>query len=176
MKYKFNKMIYEIAMNELLINNNDSTDLGKYMLEYITGYSDINSGDFGSGDAALAVGVRLLDKKSGEVYYKTLIKDKLCSNATEELSSMVDNLYLSSIEEKLEFITRPETITKKEFKSYYLVDPYLAEFMGNLNHPDYMVEIDSAVSLNGRFPKDSLLVVNDIYKSLNETRQNQMKL
>ena len=100
MKYKFNKMIYEIAMNELLINNNDSTDLGKYMLEYITGYSDINSGDFGSGDAALAVGVRLLDKKSGEVvwgnvYYKTLIKDKLCSNATEELSSMVDNLYLS---------------------------------------------------------------------------------
>ena len=34
MKPRFNTMIYDLVMREMLINGNDSTDLGKYVLEY----------------------------------------------------------------------------------------------------------------------------------------------
>ena len=145
----------------------------------MTGYTNIDMGDMDYGDASLAIAVRLVDKKTkevvwGNIYYKPLIKHAFANHVKIELDNMVNDLYASSTEDKLNFITKPETITKREFKTYPFIDAYLSNYMQNLQHQDRLVEIDTAVSLNGRFPKDALLEVNEVYNSLNETHERHM--
>ena len=75
---KYNYETYVNAMIELLINNNDQTDLGDYVLEYKLDFAEIGGGDMYDGDACLAVAARLKNKNTnriewGNIYYKRLI-------------------------------------------------------------------------------------------------------
>ena len=180
MKPRFNTMIYDLVMREMLINGNDSTDLGKYVLEYKTMYTNINTGDMVYGDASLAILARLVDKESGQIvwgniFYKKLIEEVHWTDVIDELNKIMNNIYNSSLDDKIEFINKPETLFRRPYANWFLVDPIAAEYFNDLNHVDNFDDMLNAVSLGGRFPKDALLTVGETYKSIIESQSFEKK-
>ena len=169
---KTNYETYIIAMIELLINNNNQTDLGDYVLEYKSDFAEIGGGDMFSGDACFAVAVRLKNKTNdqiewGNIYYKRLISnsDAVSAESRIKLEKKLGEIYEDSKEKKLEFILRNENkIFKRPYAKDSLVIPQLASFFKNLNGSSF--DGYPTVQLGGRFPKEAIsyleAALNDI--------------
>ncbi len=76
---KLNEKIYAISSIDLLINGQNETDMGDYILQYFTMFDNISYGltEVEDEDACLAIAVRLKNKKNdktvyGETFYKKL--------------------------------------------------------------------------------------------------------
>lgn len=157
---KNNYEIYMIAIINLLINDNNKTDFGNYILEYDYCFSEIGGGDMYNGDACLAVAVRLKNKTSkliewGNVYYKRLIRDSSVYSveARKKIEKIFGEIYASSKEKKLDFILRSENrITKKPYATNMLVDPKIVSFFKNLNGT--AEDGFPIVRLGGKIPKE----------------------
>ena len=169
---KIEYQVYIIGMIESLINHNEQTDLGNYILEYMTDFAEIGGGDMYNGDACLAVAVRLKNKSTdlfdwGKIYYKRLIPNSsaVSADAREKLEEMLSDIRVKSVEEKLDFILRSESkIFKRPYAKSSLVYPQLASFFENLNHMDSFDY--PAVALGGKFPKDAIPYLDDVYTDI----------
>ena len=111
---KVNYQIYLLAITELLINNNNQTDLGEYVLEYSSNISEIGSEDMTYGVPCLAISVRLKNKSSsliewGNVYYKKLDLESNLSISKENVEKKLSEIYESDKEYKLDFISKSES-------------------------------------------------------------------
>ncbi|WP_285816121.1 hypothetical protein [Thomasclavelia cocleata] len=175
---KVNYQVYIMAMIELMINNNNQTDLGNYRLEYTSDFAEIGAGDMVCGDACLAVAVRLKNKTDdsiewGNIYYKRLISnsDAVSSEAREKLEKMLSEINEKSEEEKLNFILNTEN---KVFKTPYakscFIIPELASFFQNLQQLLY--DGYPAVSLGGKFPKEALPYLGSVFTDIIAKTQN----
>jgi len=161
--------IYMIAAINLLINDNTQTDLGNYILEYDYGFCEIGTGDMYNGDACLAIAVRLKNKTSnliewGEVYCKRLIRNSsvYSNEARQKLGKILDEIYASSKEKKLEFILKSENrITKKPYAKDELVAPEIAAFFKNLKGSDS--EGFPIVRLGGKLPKEVIPFIDTAF-------------
>jgi len=169
---KTNYEIYITAMIELLINNNNQTDLGDYILEYKSDFAEIGGGDMYNGDACFAVAVRLKNKTNeqiewGNIYYKRLISDSDAVSAESriKLEKKLGEIYEDSKEKKLEFILRNENkIFKKPYAKSSLVIPQLASFFQNLNGSSF--DGYPTVQLGGRFPKDAISYLETTFNDI----------
>ncbi len=163
--------IYVMSMIELMIHNNSQTDLGNYVFEYTHSFDNVGEGDMRTGDACLAVAVRLRNKTSnsiewGNIYYKRLIPNSSAFSieTREKLEKMVSEIRAKDEGEILNFILKPESkINKKPYLKSAFINPELAPFFQNLQHLDGDF---STVSLGGKLPKD---VVSHLEDTFNDT-------
>lgn len=174
---KINYEVYILAMIELMINNNNQTDLGNYRLEYTSNFAEIGGGDMYNGDACLAVAVRLKNKTSnsiewGNIYYKRLISNSntVSAETRQKLEIMLSEIKEKSEEEKLNFILKTESkIFKRPYVKSETVIPQLAAFFENLQ---YMSDDYPTVSLGGRFPKDAVPYLETVFSNAITKTQN----
>lgn len=170
---KINYKIYTMAMIELLVNGNNQTDLGTHTLEYFVDFAEVGAGDMYEGDACLAVATRLKNKSTqsiewGNIYYKRLIQnsDAISKESRLKLENRLNQIFESSLDEKINFIFRAE---RKFLKTPYLksefIEPQLAAFLkklgGSSSFDDY-----PTVSLDRKFPTEVVpnieLLFNDV--------------
>lgn len=163
-KYK----IYVMSMIELMIHNNNQTDLGNYVFEYTHSFFSVGDDDMRNGDACLAVAVRLKNKTSnsiewGNIYYKPLIPNSsaVAIETREKLEKMVSEIKAKDEGEILSFILKPESkISKKPYLKSSFISPELAPFFKNLQHLDGDWP---TVSLGGKLPKDVIPILEDTF-------------
>ncbi len=160
---------YITSMIESLVKGKNQTDLGKYVLEYKHSFAEIGQGDFSYGDSCLAVASRLKNKDSGliewgNIYYKKLVPNSCVPDARKKLEKMYDEICESSIEDKLEFILRPETLfVKKPYERSLFINPEISSFFKNLN---YSSELSCYIDLGGYFPKDALPYLEETFSKI----------
>ena len=178
-----NYQIYLMAMTELLINNNNKTDLGFYTLEYGQEIANIDHGKpISDPTLALVVTARLINKHTGKaewgnVYYKSLVKTKNISNdeALNELTNKLNVIRKLSCEDKISFILKPESklsktpYTENDFK---LIDKKIATFFKDLINNDNNTEsevkteeknIYNTIHLNDKFPASAIPHLNSAF-------------
>ena len=178
-----NYQIYLMAMTELLINNNNKTDLGFYTLEYGQEIANIDHGKpISDPTLALVVAARLINKHTGKaewgnVYYKSLVKTKNISNdeALNELTNKLNVIRKLSCEDKISFILKPESklsktpYTENDFK---LIDKKIATFFKDLINNDNNTEsevkteeknIYNTIHLNDKFPASAIPHLNSAF-------------
>lgn len=167
MKYKFNEMIYRIAIHELLIDNNRIIDFGNYTLESYVEYRNYKKNE----SAALVIFVRLVDKTSkktiwGNIYIKILLHNVSIYNEEDKIIREIQKLSEVSDDEKIEFILRPETEFNRKFiKGGNWCLPY-SGFFNDLAIEPYNNIITPCYNINGRFPNDALLIVKEKYDDI----------
>lgn len=168
-----NNQIYLIAATELLINNNSSTDLGNYVLEYGQDFAEINFKDMSHGDGCLAIKARLVNKQTGKiewgnVYYKRLIKSKDFSGPIykEDLMDKLKAIYALPIEEKIAFIVRPESLfSKRPYAKSQFVEGQIASFFEGLSSYNSLYH-DITIHLNGKLPNDVIPYLNNAFANI----------
>lgn len=171
-------------MTELLINEKNEIDLGNYILQSKTKFSEVNAHDMVEDDACLALAVRLVNKTTrnvewGKVFYKPMIKNSRANTqeASAKLNAMMQQLMGSSNEEKMAFISKSEgRFFRKPYLNSSFIDPTIASFFENLNH---LQEDYPAISLGGRVPKDVIprleLTYNELSESMSVTPKEKIK-
>ncbi len=174
-----NDKVYLISMIEILLNNNKETNLGKYALEYELTESVINSGDQDEKSVTLAIAARLKDKEEnkvvwGNIFHKVLQKniDPFTKETIEGLKRFMSKLNESSEREKLDFILRAESKSKRKCNGMYQlsdsIDPRIAGFFENLQEN----KIGSPLAiLGGRFPNDAIDELDDAYLTLIKNKE-----
>lgn len=172
------KKVYLTAMNDTLINNNNSTDLGLYVMEYEMNLAEISQGEMCPSDSCLALSVRVKNKGTkriewGQIYYKRLVKGSTdVTMKKKQLKKIVKEIKDSSDEEKLIFITKPEEgILKRPYiKSFNSISPELTSFFDHLNSASQFDGYPQ-IHLGGKFPKEALPYLDLAFNKMVVNRQ-----
>lgn len=121
------EQIYLLAAIETLINNNYSTDLGDYTLEYGLRVGYVDRLLIESEDASLDIMVRSRNNATGELeegdlFHKVINKGKMLPRDDED--EALENILNMDTKEKLAFIMRPEKkFSKSKFKDGITTSP-----------------------------------------------------
>lgn len=176
-----NYQIYLMAMTELLINNNNKTDLGFYTLEYGQEIANIDNGKpISDPTLTLAVTARLVNNHTGKtewgnIYYKSLVKTKNISNdeALNKLTSKLNAIRKLSCEDKIGFILKPENkLSESPYTESNLIDEKIVTFFKDLINNDNDTEPESktleknicdTIHLNDKFPTHAIPYLNSAF-------------
>ena len=166
---KLNEKIYAISSIDLLINGQNETDMGDYVLQYFTMFDDMTYDLTEDVDASLVISVRLKNKKNdkieyGETFYKKLIRHESCYNSETrvKLNKMMEELSNKTDEEKIAFIFRPESMVfKRPFTKSNIVPGEIASFLKDLEKVN---ESGSYIGI-GKFPKEAMPYLDEAYNN-----------
>ena len=171
---KLNEKIYAISSIDLLINGQNETDMGDYILQYFTMFDNISYGltEVEDEDACLAIAVRLKNKKNdktvyGETFYKKLIRHESCykPEIREKLNKMMEEFSNKTNEEKISFIFRPESkIFKRPFAKSDTCPGKISSFLQDLERVN---ETGAYIGI-GRFPKEAMPYLDEAYNNVIE--------
>lgn len=172
MKSKINNQAYNIAINDILFNHNNYTDLGEYTLEYGLSVDNIFADIDNPGVAALAVKVKLINNFTnkvewGNVYFKKLSKQyHLTRKNTHVFKKLIEDLFYGPENEKMNFINKNEgTLFYKPYIYDSCISPETSRFFENLNGRDPDDGFPT-ISLNGKFPKNAIKKLDEEYNKL----------
>lgn len=171
---KIKDQIYTISAIDTIINGKQETDLGNYTLEFAT---DLDNCWFGSNEesfASLVIMVRLRNNETkkleyGNVFYKVISKlHKANDLETEKLYSQLMN---GTLEEKMAFIMRPETlILRKPYAKSGFVGSY--DFLNDFTYVDGYDY--PSVALGGKVPNIAETEITEYYRNVLESTNEQL--
>ena len=119
--------IYFITAIETIVNHKKETRLKNYRLEYFLDIQNYTTAFLEGFDAALVLGVKIINNKTNEIewanlFYKILAKNKSAVDINSE--ETIRKILSSPLEEQLQFISRPETvILKKPYATTDFIEP-----------------------------------------------------
>lgn len=173
--------IYMLAAIETLINNNSSTDLGDYSLEYrlkIENIDNIWLEDV--TDAALCIMVRSRNKvtnkiESGDFFYKII--EKHSSIEGSEKNKAIERILNMNLAQKLDFILRPEKLfSKSKFRRtifFVYEDNFLAGAEASVRYSSIDRIVHYEINLPLKAQKNIRQIVSSYLKILNENMTSE---
>lgn len=158
--------IYFITAIETIVNHKKETRLKNYRLEYFLDIQNYTITFLEGFDAALVLGVKIINNKTNEIewanlFYKILAKNKSAVDINSE--ETIRKILSSPLEEQLQFISRPETvILKKPYATTDFIEP--SEFTNELkksSYDDYPI-----ITLGGKLSKEIRQETEELFDNI----------